>query len=251
MKELGYEEESEPFFIESQKLQKKLIKKYSDNILSNKQIEEFCDLKTILKKRDQLGRLFNKNTSNNLLNLQYLLLSLYTYQPPVRNNYSDVEIISDTSNVEPTKNYLLKQDNKYTFLLNNDKVSNKYGSTKLKFTKKLSDIINKSIKHFNRKYLFVNSNGQPLSKQNIASMLENIFPDIKLSITNLRIAYVCDFYSKNKSVNQKKNLSQKMRHSHLTAEIYYNKVLKHKLKSIKRLQANKKPKNKLIFPRNK
>jgi hypothetical protein len=253
MKETGAPEEAKRFNKEAVKIKEKLEKTQKDQKLTDKRLNEFVDYKTIIKKRNQLSRLIKKNKKNNLLNQQYLLLSLYTYIAPIRNNYHNTKIINKLSDDNGKNNFLLHEtEDKYIFILNTDKVINHYGKIKIKFPKVLNRIIKESLKNFPRTYLFVNSKEQPMTDRNIASTLSNIFEGKKLSISNLRIAYITNFYSKNKTVNQKEKLAKQMRHSTNEALLSYQKVLNDKQKgmiNIKRLKRINNPKSKLVVPR--
>ena len=55
--------------------------------------QNFVFYQDIVKRRDQFRQLFEQNKSNNKNNLSWVLLSLYTIQPPVRMEYKDMEIV--------------------------------------------------------------------------------------------------------------------------------------------------------------
>ena len=47
----------------------------------------------IVKYRDKLFKLFENNPTHSLTNIRHLILSLYSYQPPIRRDYKKMEII--------------------------------------------------------------------------------------------------------------------------------------------------------------
>ena len=61
--------------------------------------DNFVLFHDIVKRREQFRQLFEQDKTNNKYNLSYVLLSLYTMQPPIRMEYKDMEIV----NVLPKK----------------------------------------------------------------------------------------------------------------------------------------------------
>lgn len=234
MKLMGYDEESKPFYAKVVELNNKVTNNDKNQKLTDKRVEEFVDYSTIVKKRDQLGRLYKKDPTNKLINIQNLLLNLYTRIPPLRNDYSDCKIIDNADNDNGADNYLFKTGSKYTFILNHDKVSHLYGKCKIPLPTYLNKLIIDSIKNYPRSKLL-----DDYTKSNISNILKEIFTDKCLCIDNLRNAYITDFYKKNKTLKQKEKLAKDMRHSKNTAELSYNKILNskdQKKMNIKRLK---------------
>src|SRR5690606_15349091 len=87
-------------------------------------LNNFVCFEDIVKRRDEFGKRFEEAPNDNKLNLSHLLLSLYTYQPPLRQDWKDVLITENKPPVNTDQNYLWKQKNgKYTLFLNHDKVT--------------------------------------------------------------------------------------------------------------------------------
>ncbi len=102
----------------STELNKIVEDNYKDQIFpANRDI---ISLKEIEKRRDEIGLLFDADKKNKKLNLQHLLLSLYTYQPPLRQDYKNMIVVQ---NKIPNKNdnFILHKDNKYFVVIQNDK----------------------------------------------------------------------------------------------------------------------------------
>ena len=194
----------------------------------NHDIENFIPFKDIEKKRDEYKKLFENDKTNNKLNLMYLILSLYTYQPPLRMNYDDMMIVNKIPDND--NNYMLNKNGKYYVIINHDKISNKLGSATFELNDKLNDIINESLSLFPRKYILSTQNDgdKPINKQGFESLMKQMFKNQKISIVLLRSAYITHMYSKpNFTVRDKKELASKMRQTYEPniQELHYQKLL--------------------------
>ena len=220
-----------------------------DQKINDHRLNNYVDWRSIIKKRNQLSRKFEKDKRNDNINLSYLLLCLYTMTPPIRNDYYKVKILTDIEDLDKENNYLIKINGRYNFYLNKDKMSYAKGPRIYKFSKKLCNVIDESLKYFDRDYLLCNAKGEHLTKQNVSAILGKLFHDKTLTIVNIRSAKINHFYKLNKTIRQKEHLADLMRHSTSTALRSYNKVMKDSelyVKRLKRLKNN----DKLIIPRN-
>ena len=66
----------------------------------------------IVKRREQFKKLFEHDRTNNKNNLSWVLLSLYTMQPPTRMEYKNMKIV-DVLPKNKKENYLLRENDKY------------------------------------------------------------------------------------------------------------------------------------------
>lgn len=88
--------------------------------------------------------------------LEKLLLSLYTYVPPVRADYFDVEI--NPANPSAKANYIIlnqTDDTKSYIVLHDFKTAHKYNEIKHQLPKPLFDELHKSLRDKPRSHLFV------------------------------------------------------------------------------------------------
>ena len=165
--------------------------------------------------------------------LQYLLLSLLIYQPPVRTSFYSCKIIRSKKENDKINNFLLLSEcsNKAKYIINKDKASNYKSFIKnIELSKiiiddtKLVEILYYSYEKFPRTYLFEKANGIKLSDQQIITLLRRITNIDKININMMRSIYVTQFYKSNINYNSKIELANKMRHSVETAGIHYNKI---------------------------
>lgn len=232
LKVLGQEDVAKPFYTYVVKLNGLIRDAAEDQTLNDRQFNNYVDFDTICRKRDQLGRWFKKNPGDHGLNLTYLIMCLYTYQEPLRDNYHAVRIYNhndDVSNPE-TVNYLVRCDTgKHIFYLNHDKMSHKKEAQSFKWSKKLSSIVDESLKCFPRDYLIVSQDMKPLKIQRIKYMISKIFEKEgrRMNIFNFRSAYITNFYSNPKhTIKDKNKLAHNMRNGRIGAEAFYQKIMK-------------------------
>ena len=166
--------------------------------------------------------------------LQYLLLSLLIYQPPVRTSfYTSCKIMRSKKENDKTENFLLlskRGKNSGKYIINKDKASNYKSFNMDKNLSKiiiedneLIELLHYSYEKFPRLYLFEKNNNK-LSDQQLLTLLRKITNIPKLNVNMMRSIYVTHFDKSNVTYNSKIELATKMRHSAETAAIHYNKV---------------------------
>lgn len=188
-------------------------------------IEDFVCFDDIVKRREELKKVFEKNSSEKN-NLKYLMLALYTLQPPIRQEYREMEIV----NKKPPKdenNYLWDRNGKYTVVINNDKVSKTYGRAEFPLSEELNKIIRTSLEEFPREWVLslLRDGNRPLGKQNFERLMREIFDPKSVGVDLIRSAYITAHYNNPKfTLKDKKELAIKMRHSASIAEQAYRKL---------------------------
>ena len=175
-----------------------------------------------------------KLISNYEEHLQYLLLSLLIYQPPLRTSYySSCKIIRSKKNNDKINNFILlskRGKNSVRYIINKDKASNYKTFNMNKNLSKiiiedndLIELLHYSYEQYPRLYLFEKNNNK-LSDQQLLKLLRRITNIDKININMMRSIYVTQFYKSNINYNSKIQLANKMRHSPETAAIHYNKI---------------------------
>jgi len=147
-----------------------------------------------------------------------LVSALYSYQPPLRLDYYDMQIIENEADVvDKTKNYLLiTSARKKTFILNDYKTSNKYNEVRVPVSKELNSVINKFLKlnQIDRKYLLENKKGGPMSRNQLGKLIPEVFKPTGKNVTLNIIRHV--FVSEKidlEAVKQFQNIASCMLHS--------------------------------------
>ena len=165
--------------------------------------------------------------------LEYLLLSLLTYQPPLRTSYyTSSKIIRSKKENDKINNFLLiskRGKNSAKYIINKDKASNyKNFNMNKELSKiiiedtKLIELLHYSYEKFPRTYLFEKNNNK-MTDQQLLTLLRRI-TNINVNINMMRSIYVTEHYKTNINYNSKIELANKMRHSAETAAIHYNKI---------------------------
>ena len=166
-------------------------------------------------------------------NYQRLLLSLLILQPPMRTDfYTTANFITNIKDNDKINNFVLIENNKTSYIVNNDKASNypayknKEELTKIQIdSEELTKYIIDSFKRYPRVYLFENPNTKKsYDEQALLRILRKITNIEKINFQMMRSIYVTWFHKQHKTYNEKKKLSHQMRHSVNTAMKNYNKI---------------------------
>jgi len=165
---------------------------------------------------------------------KYLLLSMLTYQPPLRTSfYNTAKMIrlKDENNGED--NYVLisrRGKVNVTYIVNKDKASNYklYNINKNLAKIELEDeplekLINESYIQYPREWLF-EKDGKPISQNTLLRWLRQASGVSGITFDIMRSSYITWFYSENLNFGSRDKLSKVMRHSTNTAAKNYNKV---------------------------
>lgn len=196
-----------------------------------RQGREFVQWSDILSVRDKLKKDYENDKTNKKTNLSYLLLCLYTMQPPLRMEYKDMKIIKAKTEDNNSDNFLLIRNGESTTIINHDKVSRKYGKSEFKLNDELHQIIIDSLKEFKRTYLLsrIRDGTKPLNAKGFNQLLSEAFAPRKMSVDIIRSSYVTHVYNEKPiTVEEKEKIANKMRTSVGNSEIQYNKFGMHK-----------------------
>jgi integrase len=176
----------------------------------------------IRTKRDELKlKLIDKYVPR--IDIQYLILCLYSYLPPLR--------IQDYYNTRI--DYVPKKDrNKINFIdlktkqliVNDYKTAKKYGKRTINLTDELNNIIIEFKKKSKAKFLIPKSYNvnEPISPTNMTHLIERILGK-KASSQIIRKAYISEMLEKGIKPEQAKKVAEIMGHSLYMQRLVYNK----------------------------
>lgn len=189
--------------------------KYNSNKPTKRQEEGFVTFKELEDTRDKLKK----------GSIRRLLLSMYTFIPPLRSDYDKVGIYKNEDEVKED-NYLI-MDKKPYLVIRKYKTSKTYKDNKIDLPKKLVDEIKNSLEKQPRKYLFIQKNGEPYDKPNTFNKwanrnLKEIFKKKNISLSTLRHIYISrpDLKLEQKSGTDRKKIADIMGHSVGTQQNY-------------------------------
>ena len=173
--------------------------------------------KFFMERRSYYKKYCDVHSSHYSSHLNYLILCLYTYQPPLRSEYTNMLFVSTKPSIDDN-NYLYKNNKNYVIILNNYKTVSTQGKFKqINIESKfLTDLFDFSFKNFPRKYvLTLNSNVDLPMKYPVFYKYNTlkIFGK-RLSIDDIRSSYITQYYS-NKSMDE---FSTYEFHSHINKE---------------------------------
>lgn len=194
----------------------------TDNWVSLEKLQEVVknykkkiDIEKILKK-DEL----NKNEFDLLQ--RWVVGNLYIgdeQNPPIRNSYSQMQIISDKdfnrlSKNDKTKNYLVvKSKNNKFFSLGDYKTSDKYGTKEIIVGKKLNKVLNHWLKYNKSKNLLLNSKNEQMTPNSLTKYLQKVFESTGKNISSsiIRSIYISHHFPP--QTKERNEMAEKMLHS--------------------------------------
>ncbi len=237
-----YNKEIEVYNKHIAELQSKVNDYYDENKKSQNQKTNWLEYKEVLNVLQELKTEVNNkkllekdNLTTRELDLlqQYLVLSLYSGArgiPPLRNDYSNMEIIKEQDLKDKKGNFfvLRTKGNPY-FLIQEYKTSKKYGTEKIEISNKiLKQLIKNWLKYNDTEYFLINPTTKtPMTPNGISKYISKIFKkrrDKTISSSLLRSIYITNKYKDNLSTKEKKDLAEDMLHSKTMSENVYNKI---------------------------
>ena len=162
------------------------------------------------------------NTKQMNIIQSYLVVALYTLQPPVRLNYADMKIITDPKDIEDGKNYLLnKSRNKKSFIFQDYKTSGKHGKIDQPISKELNTIINKWLKVNKTNNFLIDQKGHALNANQLGKFISKAFgfTGKKITLNLLRHIYISENIDL-EAIKKAKVLAKSMHHSSGMQEMY-------------------------------
>ncbi len=155
--------------------------------------------KRIIKEK-KLHTKENFNNSDLTLYQMYLVGSLYTLLPPVRNDYADMKVISFKD-----YNKLKDKDNNYLVIVGKTKKFFKYGAYKtsdvygvkiVQIPSQLNKIINKWLEHNTTGHFIINKQKKQMGDNSLTKFLYKTFSDTgkKIGSTLIRHVYLSEKY---------------------------------------------------------
>lgn len=193
----------------------KVIDRYETNKPSDRQAEGFVPYADIVKKRDELEP----------GSVERLLLGFYTHLRPLRCDFGMVRIYHGRLPAEKDreKNYILIKDTNAVLNLSAYKTSKTYGTHELELPEPLYKDLLESLKKDSREWLFVDSNGNPQSRNTYCAWTLRLFKRLfnkPLTVSLIRHSFINQLNMSELSVKEKKDIAQQMGHNVQTQDVY-------------------------------
>ena len=184
---------------------------YETQEMSAAEVAKMVSWKQVLEVREIL-----RLSADDVLSHQdYLILCLYTMQPPVRLDYANMKILTSDP-TDCSDNYLCLTKKPY-FVFNQYKTAAKYGQIVKPVPKMLMNVILDHLAHFpDPQFLLVGHKGEPISESVLGQTIIGIFNKHlkkRVGVSILRHAYVNHVRKNDKSFLKQAQLARDMHHS--------------------------------------
>ena len=180
---------------------------------------KYMEWPEVMKCQEKAKELYETGKMN--LN-DFLLVCLYTLQPPVRADYAQMRIVKKITNCGERYNYAeFLADGSVMYEFNQYKTMLKYGKMNWLAHPTVSELIRKKKAECFGKVCMVSS----LDRAKMGRRLSEVFVMCggkPITITLLRHSYITQFYKDfpNPSIGVKNNLARRMLHSRFVQEVY-------------------------------
>lgn len=183
---------------------------YDKNEPTEKQKKGVLQWEDVLKVRDELEK-------NEFGSRRHLLLSIYTYIPPLRQDFNEIKILNKTPR-RSVGNYIVMNTKTNKLILNEYKTSVSYGRFETDIPKPLIKVIKKSLENNPREYLFTDLENKPYKDANGFTVFSNrvlkdVFKNDYVSVSMLRHSFISNQDFNTLTEGDKKDLARQMAHS--------------------------------------
>lgn len=183
-----------------------------EQMLSEKQVENFVTYEELLKQQQRLGAKEDKSENDWK---DYVVASLYTLNPPVRADYGDMRVFKiRPGRKERTGNELIWGKKKAFFIFRDYKTSATYGAVEVPVSPGLYEVLTSWFAHVGKvpKYLL----GRSIAPYDLLNYVERAFKSSKkrVGIDLLRHAYIhAHLPAISTDIKAKQVLARQMLHS--------------------------------------
>ena len=200
------------WYQEFKKVHEKIDERYKQNEPTKKQKDAYVPFQEIVAKRDSLPKGSKER----------LLLSLYTYLPPLRSDFNKVYLYTKSYKNYEEKNYILLFE-PYTLVLNDFKTKKTKEGYEKALPKELVEEIEASLEKQPRSWLFVDRENEPYISGSFTKWanrtLKNLFGK-PLTISLIRHSYINHLDFNNLTVKEKETIAKDMAHTVSTQDRY-------------------------------
>lgn len=207
-------------FIDKTKPSEEYNDKQRKNLMTREQIE-------VIRKNLIKGITDFYSRLNYDILLDYVVLSLYTLQPPRRNEYWTMKITTNADDVNDKDNYVLWTPKRKQFIFQDYKTSNKYGREVVDINKELQEVITLYLKYRSKFALKDNDNflvkygNLNFDNSNDITRRLNRVLGKKIGASMLRHIYLSEKYGK--VINEMEKDAELMAHSTTMQKEYIKK----------------------------
>lgn len=188
------------------KIDKAVEERYKQNAPTQKQEDGYVAFKDITAMRDTLQK----------GSIERLLLSMYTYIPPLRADFNSVRLYKTVPS-NPSKNYIHMTKNGCKLVLNEYKTFATHGTFEKQLPAELCEEIHASLDNKPREYLFTKRAGGPYDNPNAYMLFANgIFKRLfkkPLTISLIRHSFISTLDFNTLTIAEKEVIAKDMLHT--------------------------------------
>ena len=210
-----------------QQLEKKRIAQEDSNEPTPKEKANWVPFDKLMELREELGpkaKSFNGYQD-------YLIMSLYTMNPPVRLDYTPMKVITRlTKNIDKSINYLLWSKGQKKFIFNNYKTERFHGPNEIKITGNLQKIIQTWFDKYNPKkqWLLLDKNKEdPMTQNGLSQRVRAIIEKHtgkKAGVSMMRHSFISTMINGMTNLKTRKRIAKQMGHTVLE-QLKYKKFI--------------------------
>lgn len=203
-------------------------------MLTESEYRNWKTLDQINELRVELQRKVNRNilpklpakltVDDKVILMRYLVLSLYTNSPSLRNDFSNLPIIRFEDMNGPsarilmagTGNYLLEYaKDSYRVILRDYKTMRTHGVQNIELPQRTCNVISDTLRAYPRRYLLsrMRNGDEPMSRNYLTVFCSKIFPDAQVGTCLLRKICVSNQMKDAPSIVERQQLAKQMLHS--------------------------------------
>lgn len=198
-----------------QDVHSKIDERYKKNEPSQKQYDGYVSYDAIVKRRDELPHGSDER----------LILSFYTYIPPLRADLNRVRIYDKTPHATPSEpNYIiLSDDNDATMILREYKTASSHDQYEKRLPAPLVKEIHQSLHTNPRDFLFQDRNGNAYRASSFTKWVNRTLFKVfgkHLTISLIRHSFINSLDFNALTVQEKENIAKDMAHTIATQDRY-------------------------------
>lgn len=209
-----------------EKLDKLAQDKVDTNKMTDKEKKNWIDFKEMSKIREKLSHEAKDFTSYQ----DYLIISLYTLNPPVRLDYTPMKVVK-TCKIGQNENVnVLCMTKKPKFIMNKFKTAKFYGPNEIEISPSLKKIIDDWFRLYNpaKKWLLLDEDEKsPMSQQNLGKKIRAIIKHHtgkSAGLNMLRHSFISTMINGMTNLKNRKNIAKQMGHS-VNQQLQYMKLV--------------------------
>jgi hypothetical protein len=187
--------------------------RYKRNEPTQKQKDVYVPFQDIVKARDELDKGSDER----------LLLSMYTYMPPLRCDFNKVRIYRATLPQDHEPNYIHMHGDETKLVLHEFKTQGKVNRYEKVLPEALVSELRDSLQHHPRTWLFLDKNGNPFSAKTYTQWANRILAKVlkkKMTVSMIRHSFINSLDFNKLTVAEKEAIAKDMAHTIGTQDRY-------------------------------